>query len=146
MHSLGLLLHDVSRLLKAEFERRSRETGLTLNQWRVLATLSRKGSQTQAALAAAIEVSPMTVSDVIERLESQGLVSRAPDPQDSRAKRVTLTEAAGPTIDLAREVATQVYARALSGLSETERAAMMHALTHIFDNLVVMAATEKDVA
>ena len=62
MHSLGLLLHDVSRLLKAEFERRSRETGLTLNQWRVLATLSRKGSQTQAALAAAIEVSAIMMA------------------------------------------------------------------------------------
>lgn len=145
MQSLGLLLHDVSRLLKAEFERRTRETGLTLNQWRVLATLSRKGGQTQAALAAAIEVSPMTVSDVIERLESQGLVQRAPDPLDSRAKRVTLTEAAVPVVARARDVANQVYASALSGLSEPERATMVHALTHIFDNLVAMAATEQDV-
>ena len=144
--TLGYLIHDVARLLKRRFAEETREHGLTMPQWRVLAQLKRTGELSQVALANLVDSDPMTVSRMVERLESAGLVSRVPDPQDSRAKRVTLTEAAGPTIDLAREVATQVYARALSGLSETERAAMMHALTHIFDNLVVMAATEKDVA
>lgn len=136
MLTVGALIHDSSRLLKAEFERRARDSGLTITQWRVLGVLSRtEGGMRQAELAARLELSPMTVSDVVERLDGQGLVNRAPDPDDSRAKRVTLSEAALPVMTMALGVAGEVYDLALEGVSEDDRAALARALTRMIANL-----------
>ena len=135
MQSLGLLLHNAASLLKREFERVARPHGLTLLQWRVLGTLSREDGLTQTVLGARLEASPMTISDVVERLESAGFVAREVDPSDSRAKIVRITESAHPLVEKMRAVAAEVYERALDGIDEADRAAMKRALTQIASNL-----------
>lgn len=144
MQSLGLLLHDVARLLKGEFEKRARITQLSLTQWRAMAVLKHHDGITQSALGGKIEASPMTVSDVVERLEGLGYVRREADPADGRAKLVWLTEAAQPVVAEMREVAVDVYARALEGITDDEREVLIRALTIISNNLGGRAAEEKD--
>lgn len=135
MQSLGLMLHDAANLLKREFERSAREHRLTLLQWRVLGQLSRHDGLTQTALGGLVEASPMTISDVVERLEAAGLVEREVDPSDSRAKLVRITPKARALIEEMRGVADRVYAKALAGIGETDRDAMLRALTRIVANL-----------
>ncbi|EYD74789.1 Transcriptional regulator, MarR family [Rubellimicrobium mesophilum DSM 19309] len=135
MQSLGLLIHNVSHLLKREFERVARPHGLTLLQWRVLGHLSREDGLTQTVLGARLESSPMTISDVVERLEAAGLVAREVDPSDSRAKIVRITIEARGLVEKMRDVAAEVYERALDGIEEADRAAMDRALTRIASNL-----------
>ena len=135
MQSLGLMLHNAASLLKREFERAVRPHGLTLLQWRVLGQLSREDGLTQTALGACLEASPMTISDVVERLEAAGLVAREVDPSDSRAKIVRITAPARTQVEEMRAVAAEVYERALDGIGEADRAAMERALTRIASNL-----------
>ena len=132
---LGPLLHNATRLLRREFERRAREHRLTLLQWRVLAKLADQDGMTQTALANLVEVSAMTLSDIVERLETLGLVRRETDPADSRAKLVWVTPAAQEMVSDMRVIAEQVYDRALDGLDEADRAALQRALTRISANL-----------
>jgi MarR family transcriptional regulator for hemolysin len=135
VQSIGLLIHNAASLLKREFERVARPHGLTLLQWRVLGQLSHEDGLTQTVLGTRLEVSPMTVSDVVERLEAAGLVVREVDPSDSRAKIVRITPAARVLADKMRVVAAEVYERALDGIDEADRAAMERALTRIASNL-----------
>ena len=137
MQSLGLMLHNAANLLKREFERAARPHGLTLLQWRVLGQLSREVGLTQIALGARLEVSPMTISDVIERLEKAGLVAREVDPLDSRAKIVRITDDALPIVERMRTVAAEVYAKALHGIDGADRATIERVLTRIASNLEV---------
>lgn len=132
---LGVQFHDIARLLKGEFERQVRETRLTLLQWRTLGALSRKTGQTQRSLADRLEVSPMTMSGIVERLEAMGYVSRDTDPADKRAKRVSITEDGQAMARTMRPVAEAVYARALSGLTEADQAVLVSLLRRIVDNL-----------
>lgn len=135
MRTIGLKIHDVSRLLKAEFERRARDTRLTLMQWRTLGELCRADGQTQTALAARLEVSPMTMSGILERLETMGCVRRGVDPADGRAKRVWITAEAVDLTQTMHPVVTEVYAKALAGLTPQDCIALENALGRIADNL-----------
>jgi DNA-binding MarR family transcriptional regulator len=135
VQSLGLMLHDAANLLKREFERAARPHQLTLLQWRVLGELTRNDGLTQSALGSRLEVSAMTISDVVERLEAAGLVVRAVDPSDSRAKLVSITDKARLLVGQMRGVAAEVYRKALDGIDEADRAAMERALARIAVNL-----------
>ncbi len=135
MSTLGLLIHDVARLLKGEFERRASGSRLTLQQWRVLAKLAKSDGMTQRALGLAVEASPMTVSDVLDRLEKEGLVRREADPADSRAKLVWITPEADPIVAEMRRVADEVYDAAMAGLGASDRRAVINGLERIAANL-----------
>jgi MarR family transcriptional regulator for hemolysin len=135
VQSLALALHDAARLLKSEFERRARQTRLSLMQWRALAKLAREDGLTQAALAARIEASPMTMSDILDRLERLGYVRREPDPSDSRAKLVWITPAAAPIVAEMRALAAEVYDLALAGISTEDRHKLLEGLRRIGANL-----------
>ena len=135
MHSLGLLLHDAARLLKREFERKARHHKLSLMQWRVIGQLSRNDGLTQTALGALVEASPMTISDIVDRLESLDLVRRETDPSDSRAKLVWTTSKARDLVVEMREIAKHVYEKALLDVSPADREALSRALLQININL-----------
>jgi DNA-binding MarR family transcriptional regulator len=140
------LLHNAANLLKREFERAARPHGLTLLQWRVLGELSRNEGLTQTALGGRLEASPMTISDVIERLEIAGFATREVDPSDSRAKLVAITTKARALVEEMRAVADEVYGKAVDGIDEADRAAMIRALTRIAANLEDTRIKAKDTA
>lgn len=98
--TLGFLITDVARLLRAEFDRRTSDAGmgLTPGEARALVNAARAGRVRQSMLADRMGVEAMTLCSYVDRLEARGLVRRTPDPSDRRAKLVELTDEAGPVL------------------------------------------------
>ncbi len=144
MQSLGLMLHDAARLIKSEFERRARGHRLSLMQWRTLGALNQTDGLSQVTLAAKVEASQMTMSDIIDRLESEGLVRRESDPADKRAKLVWITQAARPVVEEMRSIATEVYAAALAGIAPEDLDGLTNSLQQIVTNLETDDTEQKE--
>jgi len=133
--TFGFLLHDTARLMRRDFERRSRSTGLTRAQWAVLAYLARSEGTSQAALAETLEIEPITLVRLLDRLEGAGWVERRADPSDRRVRRLFLTETARPLMDQFQELAAATREAALGGLSEAERRQLTDLLMKVRTNL-----------
>ncbi|KQT33613.1 transcriptional regulator [Sphingomonas sp. Leaf412] len=133
--SIGFLLSDASRLLRRRFDARARAIGVTRPQWRALTALSRAEGINQGALAERLEVEPITLCRMVDRLEEAGLVERRRDPGDRRVWRIFLTDRSRPLLDDLRVIGADVTERALDGLSPGERDALVRALERIRDNL-----------
>ena len=133
--SLGFLISDVSRLMRRRFDERARLIGVTRAQWRTLTTLARHEGLNQGSLADLLEVEPITLCRMIDRLEEAGLVERRRDPADRRAWLIFLTAKAHPLIGQLRGLAEGMIEDALFGLDEAKRAALMDMLGVIRTNL-----------
>ena len=98
--TFGFLATDISRLIRADLDRRIGKTGigLTAGEGRTLIHAARAGSVRQNVLAERMGVEAMTLSSFLDRLEGRGLVTRRPDPADRRAKLIEITEAADAVI------------------------------------------------
>src|ERR1700742_5256215 len=92
--TLGFLLHDVARLLRRRFEQNARDSGLTRSQWQVLAYLANNEGINQSGLAELLEIEPITLGRIIDKLETLGLIERHPHPTDRRTWLLHLVEAA----------------------------------------------------
>jgi DNA-binding MarR family transcriptional regulator len=133
--SIGFLLGDVARLMRRRFDERARLLGVTRAQWKVLFTLSRQEGLNQGALAERIEVEPITLCRMIDRLEEAGLVERRRDPADRRAWRIYLTERAHPVIAELRTLADALFVHAMTGISEADHTHLAATLRTIHANL-----------
>lgn len=140
----GYLLNDTARLLRRRFEQCSREHKLTSSQWRAIAELARREGLTQVALAGKLEIEPMSVCRLLDRLEAGGFVRRLPDPSDKRAKLLYLTNRSRDLLDEMRGVALAVYEEAFAGFGEAERTQIVEALKRVNGNLSV-ATQEREV-
>lgn len=133
--SLGFLISDISRLMRRRFDERARQVGATRAQWRTLTTLSRHEGVNQGALAELLEVEPITLCRMIDRLEESGLVERRRDPADRRAWQLFLTDKAGPILADLRSMADDLFEQMLDGLPQARRDALADALDTIRGNL-----------
>ncbi len=133
--TFGFLLHDTARLLRRDFERRSKSTGLTRAQWSVLAYVARNQGSNQAALADMLEIEPITLVRLLDKLEAAGLVERRPDPADRRVRRLYLTEATGPLLAQLQDLASETRESAMAGLTEPERQQLTDLLMKVRTNL-----------
>ena len=133
--SLGFLMNDVTRLMRRSFNRRAQALGLTQAQWRAIAQLSRHEGIRQAALADILEVQPITLGRLIDRLQEAGLVERRADPTDRRAVQLYLTTKAEPVVQQICTFAREVQEQAMAGLSEERRDALLDALKHLKSHL-----------
>lgn len=133
--SPGFLLYDIARLLSRRYDRRVRRLELTRAQCRVLFQLARNEGMNQACLADQLDIEPITLTRLIDRMETAGWVERRNDPADRRAKTLFLTQRAWPILDISWAVAKDVREESLSGLSEEERATLMSLLDRIHKNL-----------
>jgi MarR family transcriptional regulator for hemolysin len=130
------MTNDVARLLRRNFNRRAEHLGLTQVQWRALARLARNPGMRQVDLAEALELQPMTVARLIDRMEAAGWVQRRPDPVDRRAFQLHLTAKAEPVIGEIRALADETRREAFSGLSADALDALYDALHTIKENLL----------
>lgn len=133
--SLGFLISDVSRLMRRRFDERARAIGVTRAQWRTLVVLSRNEGINQGGLADLLEVEPITLCRMVDRLAEAGLVERRRDPADRRAWRIHLTDAARPLLGQLRGIADQMIAQALEGISADRQAALFETLHDLQSNL-----------
>lgn len=133
--TLDFLLAQVSRLHHARVHQLLEALGLYRGQPRVLHILWDQDGLTHKELAATMQVTPVTITKMIQRMEKAGFVQRRPDPADQRASRVYLTDAG-------RAVQTQVEATwqqmeqdGFAGFSEEERTTLRRFLQQIRANL-----------
>ena len=85
-------LSDVARSMRTYIDQRAREHGMTRAQWGALVRLERQEGMTQAELAEGLEIQPISLVRLIDRLCQPGLVERRPHPRDRRANRLYLTD------------------------------------------------------
>ncbi len=96
---LLFLLHDVARLLRYEADRRASAHGMTRAQWIILFWLERQPGLSQKELAEILEVEPITVARLIDRLEARAMVERRPDARDRRIWRLHLLPASASVLE-----------------------------------------------
>ena len=133
--SFGFLLHDIARLVRKRYEQRARPLGLTRAQWQVLAHLQRHEGINQSGLAELLEIEPITIARLLDRMEEAGLVERRADPADRRARRLFLTERATPMLERGRALGDEVRAEAFAGLDAGEREGLIDMLLRVRGNL-----------
>ncbi len=132
---LGLLLHDAARALRKRFESRTVELGLSSAQWRLLLLVCRDPGAPQNRFADALDIEPISVSRLIDRMAAGGWVLRQEDPGDRRVKLVAPTDKALSAYADIKAIADDVYAEALAGLSEAEAQMLIAGLSTIIRNL-----------
>lgn len=132
---LGFLISDAARLLRTYTDQRAREFGATRAQWAVLNRLQRHQGLSQNELACILDVQPITLTRLVDRLCDDGLVERRPDDADRRLKRLFLTEKAYPVLDSLGHVGAEIMNVALEGLDDATVAALVGHLGRVKDNL-----------
>ncbi len=142
---IGFLLHDVSRLLRKRFEQRARHLGLTRSQWHVLATLSVNEGIHQNGLAEILEIEPITLVRLIDKLEERALVERRRHPTDRRVWQLFVKPEAHPFLDLMWQIGQVTRNEAFAGVTEEARDAMIATLTQMKSNLSAACGQPVDV-
>ncbi len=95
---LLVLLNDLARLIRTEADKRARAHDMTRAQWVILSRLERAPGLSQRELAEILEVEPISVGRLVDRLEARGLVERRSDPDDRRIWRLHLRPDAAPVL------------------------------------------------
>lgn len=132
---IGFLLGDAARLLRRSFDERARVMGVTRPQWRVLALLKRFDGSTQVTVADMLDVEPITLGRMIDRLQDAGLVERRADPADRRTWRLHLTPEGEQKIEALRPTALALFDDALAGLDAAQREELEAMLNIVRANL-----------
>jgi len=133
---IGVVISDVARLLRTEFDRRVRRLGITRAQWLVLTRLHRRPGASLSELAEMMEVEKATAGRMIDRLVANGWVERRMQPDDRRVKRVYLTAEAERVHKRIWRVAEDTVNSALTDLSARESKQLMELLQRIKKTLV----------
>jgi MarR family transcriptional regulator for hemolysin len=138
----GFVIHEVARLLRRRFEQRLRSTGvgLTRAQAAALIHLAARGPCNQACLAQSMDIEPISLVRLLDRLGELELIVRKPDPRDRRAHVVELTEKAGPMLERIFALADEVYGEAHAGLPSADVDRMLNQLNAIKANLLESTA------
>ena len=133
--SVGFLLNDTARLYRRTLDGMLRDLGMTSLQWRTVARLKREPGMRQSELADLLEVEPITLSRMIDRLADSGMVCRKPDPNDRRAWNLYLTDKTDGLIRQLEFEARRVEDHAFAGLSEDERQVLAGLVERVRANL-----------
>ncbi|KIN71111.1 MarR family winged helix-turn-helix transcriptional regulator [Sulfitobacter guttiformis] len=144
--SPGFLISTTARLMRAAFEREIELSmiGVTAGEARVLAHMSVCGALRQHHLAERLGVTAMSVTVFLDKLENSGLIERNPDPDDRRAKIVTLTEAAGPVIEQIQLAGKRAKGVAFEGV-DSEAFEVFKSVCHkLCDNLNTQSCDQGD--
>ena len=133
--NFGFILHDVARLMRQGYDRRMKTLGLTRSQWWVLTNLYRNEGVTQSELAQILEIDKPSLGRLLDRMESNGWVTREDDPKDRRVKRVLLTQEVNPAMKRMRAAAADLREEALTGISKEEQDRLVDTLLKLKVNL-----------
>jgi DNA-binding MarR family transcriptional regulator len=82
-----------------------------------------------------LEIEPITLVRLLDKLEAAGLVERRPDPNDRRVRRLHLTAATGPLLTQLQALAAEARETALAGLTDGERQQLTDLLMKVRGNL-----------
>ena len=133
--NLGYLVADLGRLFGRVFDRRVAHLGLTRVQWRTLKRLSLTQGVTQVELADQLDLEPIAVGRVIDRLQKAGFVERRADPADRRVWRLYLLPQSARVTGPVEAVAQALRKEATAGISAADLATTLAVLDRVRDNL-----------
>jgi MarR family transcriptional regulator, transcriptional regulator for hemolysin len=138
---LGFLVSDIARLLRRGMDRRLQSLGLTQAQWRAIVHLSRSEGMTQAMLAESLEIQPITLTRLIDRMEAAGWVERRTHPLDRRAVQLFLTPQSQPILEEMHARAADTLNDATHGVTPRALRQLVTTLEHIKQNLIAAEST-----
>lgn len=136
--TFAYLMQDVTRHLRTHFDRRATQFKLTRAQWRTLKTIRRKEGVSQTELADFLDMQPIPVGRLIDRLEKTGYIERRADPGDRRRWRLYLTPKAHAVVDEMEVIAGGLRDDALRDVKRTDFETLLRVLAQIKDNLVAL--------
>jgi DNA-binding MarR family transcriptional regulator len=116
METLPFEIGETAHVLRKAFDRRAVGLGVTRAQWKVLFRLHRQPGLRQIDLADMLDIEPITLSRIVDKLEEAELVERRPDPADRRAWRLHVTAKSQPLIAKLRAIADDMIADAFAGI------------------------------
>src|SRR5271166_1960404 len=109
----GFILNDVARMLRTYADYKASHFGITRAQWVVLVRLDRFEGLKQSELAEMLDLQPISLTRLLDRLSDSGLIERRADPNDRRAKLLFLTPAARPLLERLGDLGDQLMGTAL---------------------------------
>jgi MarR family transcriptional regulator, transcriptional regulator for hemolysin len=138
--NIGAMVHDVARLIRRRFEPRARQMGLALtrHQASTLLCIARAEGLSQAAAALQLDIEPIALVRLLDRLHEEGLVDRRPHPTDRRVRTLWLTPLGWGVVERVLKINAEVREEACAGLGQEAREALMAALAHIKCNLTLV--------
>jgi MarR family transcriptional regulator for hemolysin len=132
---IAFTIMDVARLLKTYADQRARQYGMTRAQWAVLFRLDRAEGLKQSELAELLDLQPITLTRLLDRLAENGLIERRPDPNDRRANRLYLTPAARPLLERLSVLNEDMMGIVLAGLDPKSLERLLADLATVRENL-----------
>ena len=126
-------LVETSRLLRTYVEQRARQHGTTRAQWGVMSRLRRQEGLNQAALAEQMDLQPISLARLLDRLQNQNLIERREDPADRRAYRLYLTPEGRALVDDLDAVRTDIAHEVLGDVDEISILSALDTLSAIRD-------------
>jgi MarR family transcriptional regulator, transcriptional regulator for hemolysin len=136
--TFGFLVHDVSRLVKRRFDRRARQTGLpiTRRQAAVVLYIARHEGVSQAEVANWLDIEPIALVRMLDKLHEEGLVERRAHPTDRRVRTLWLTPGAAPVVERILDINQAIREEAFAGAASGTRDALIGALAGVKENLM----------
>jgi MarR family transcriptional regulator, transcriptional regulator for hemolysin len=131
----AFILNDVARLLRTYADHKAAQFGMTRAQWAVLVRVDRAEGLNQSELAEVLDLQPITLTRLLDKLCDGGLIERRPDPADRRAKRLFLTPAARPLLEQLSVLGAETMADTLAGVDRSTVEQMIFNLAIVKDNL-----------
>ena len=126
---------DVARMLKTYADQRARQFGISRAQWAVLVRIDRTEGLKQSELAEILDLQPISLTRLLDRLADSKLIERRPDPNDRRANRLFLTPAARPLLEQLADLGQDMMATVLEGLDGKTVERMLRDLELVRENL-----------
>jgi MarR family transcriptional regulator, transcriptional regulator for hemolysin len=131
----AFVLNDVARMLRTYADQKAAQFGITRAQWVVLARLDRSEGLKQSELAEVLDLQPISLTRLLDKLCESGLIERRADPIDRRAKRLFLTPAARPLLEKLGNLGEELMAATLSGVTRESVEQMVKELGVAKENL-----------
>jgi MarR family transcriptional regulator for hemolysin len=146
---IAFTVMDVARMLRTYADQRARQFGISRAQWGVLVRIDRTEGLKQSELAEILDLQPISLTRLLDRLAESGLIERRADPNDRRANRLFLMPAARPLLEQLGELGKDMMTTVLEGLDPKSNERLLRDLGVVKDNLraaIARHATQQQAA
>ena len=143
MEDLPFEIAETAHALRKAFDRRASALGVTRAQWKVLFRLTRFPGLRQVELADMLDVEPITLCRIVDRLEEAELVERRRDPEDRRAWRLQVTDKAKPLVERLKSLGSELVGEAFADIDRSELDQVRGVLARVRENVAAVQRGRK---
>lgn len=134
-HKFHFRFHGVTKLYQVRLFEKAKRIGLFPGQPPILFILSDKKECTQKELGGLLGVRPASMTNILQRMEKMGLISRHTDEKDLRVSLVCLTEKGNDLVSKVHRIEEEMERECFKGFSQEEKEVFGKMLERIFQNL-----------